>query len=207
MLEAAGLSPAGGCCNGPASQHSPVLGSCLCPCCRFLAVLPQKTHQALSASLGWVRGVPVCAGGSVPGVLSAGRGSEPGDTSPGHLQSTSKMLPAWGIRGRCLGSAGAEGSMGWVQTGTFRAAWGQRGSDPARPIEPAMLCASQVISRRLYGPIWKSTFGHYRNINIGSPVVLEQLLRQEGKYPMRSDMALWKEHRDTRRLPYGPFTE
>lgn len=70
-----------------------------------------------------------------------------------------------------------------------------------------MLCASQVISRRLYGPIWKSTFGHYRNINIGSPVVLEQLLRQEGKYPMRSDMALWKEHRDTRRLPYGPFTE
>ncbi|KFP82663.1 hypothetical protein N310_09230, partial [Acanthisitta chloris] len=65
----------------------------------------------------------------------------------------------------------------------------------------------QVISRRLYGPIWKSTFGHYQNINIGSPVVLEQLLRQEGKYPMRSDMALWKEHRDTRRLPYGPFTE
>ncbi|KFO86947.1 hypothetical protein N320_04694, partial [Buceros rhinoceros silvestris] len=65
----------------------------------------------------------------------------------------------------------------------------------------------QVMSRRLYGPIWKSTFGHYENINIGSPVVLEQLLRQEGKYPMRSDMALWKEHRDTRRLPYGPFTD
>lgn len=65
----------------------------------------------------------------------------------------------------------------------------------------------QLMSRRIYGPIWRSTFGHYQNINIGSPVVLEQLLRQEGKYPMRSDMALWKEHRDTRRLPYGPFTE
>ncbi|XP_067154673.1 sterol 26-hydroxylase, mitochondrial [Apteryx mantelli] len=65
----------------------------------------------------------------------------------------------------------------------------------------------QLMSRRIYGPIWKSTFGHYENINIGSPEVLEQLLRQEGKYPMRSDMALWKEHRDTRRLPYGPFTE
>uniref|UniRef100_A0A8B9PXV0 Cytochrome P450 family 27 subfamily A member 1 n=1 Tax=Apteryx owenii TaxID=8824 RepID=A0A8B9PXV0_APTOW len=64
-----------------------------------------------------------------------------------------------------------------------------------------------LMSRRIYGPIWKSTFGHYENINIGSPEVLEQLLRQEGKYPMRSDMALWKEHRDTRRLPYGPFTE
>uniref|UniRef100_A0A8D0EI41 Cytochrome P450 family 27 subfamily A member 1 n=1 Tax=Strix occidentalis caurina TaxID=311401 RepID=A0A8D0EI41_STROC len=65
----------------------------------------------------------------------------------------------------------------------------------------------KLMSRRIYGPIWKSTFGHYENINIGSPVVLEQLLRQEGKYPMRSDMALWKEHRDTRHLPYGPFTE
>uniref|UniRef100_A0A8B9PWZ4 Cytochrome P450 family 27 subfamily A member 1 n=1 Tax=Apteryx owenii TaxID=8824 RepID=A0A8B9PWZ4_APTOW len=58
----------------------------------------------------------------------------------------------------------------------------------------------RLMSRRIYGPIWKSTFGHYENINIGSPEVLEQLLRQEGKYPMRSDMALWKEHRDTRRL-------
>lgn len=72
---------------------------------------------------------------------------------------------------------------------------------------PCPVRALQLMSRRIYGPIWKSTFGHYQNINIGSPVVLEQLLRQEGKYPMRSDMALWKEHRDTRRLPYGPFTE
>lgn len=75
------------------------------------------------------------------------------------------------------------------------------------PPHPALFWSWQLMSRRLYGPIWKSTFGHYENINIGSPVVLEQLLRQEGKYPMRSDMALWKEHRDTRRLPYGPFTE
>uniref|UniRef100_A0A8D0EJ72 Cytochrome P450 family 27 subfamily A member 1 n=1 Tax=Strix occidentalis caurina TaxID=311401 RepID=A0A8D0EJ72_STROC len=99
-------------------------------------------------------------------------------TSPSHLQSASRMVPAWGVRRRCLGPAGAEG-----------AAPGQGGADPA-----------PLMSRRIYGPIWKSTFGHYENINIGSPVVLEQLLRQEGKYPMRSDMALWKEHRDTRHL-------
>ncbi|KAF7241898.1 Sterol 26-hydroxylase, mitochondrial [Varanus komodoensis] len=65
----------------------------------------------------------------------------------------------------------------------------------------------QVISKKLYGPIWRSQFGSYVNINIGSPEILEELLRQEGKYPMRSDMALWKEHRDKRQLPYGPFTE
>ncbi|XP_034641725.1 sterol 26-hydroxylase, mitochondrial isoform X2 [Trachemys scripta elegans] len=64
-----------------------------------------------------------------------------------------------------------------------------------------------VLFRKLYGPMWKSTFGKYKNVNIGSPEILEQLLRQEGKYPMRSDMALWKEHRDIRQLPYGPFTE
>ncbi|XP_034641723.1 sterol 26-hydroxylase, mitochondrial isoform X1 [Trachemys scripta elegans] len=65
----------------------------------------------------------------------------------------------------------------------------------------------RVLFRKLYGPMWKSTFGKYKNVNIGSPEILEQLLRQEGKYPMRSDMALWKEHRDIRQLPYGPFTE
>uniref|UniRef100_A0A8C0H5Z5 Uncharacterized protein n=1 Tax=Chelonoidis abingdonii TaxID=106734 RepID=A0A8C0H5Z5_CHEAB len=72
---------------------------------------------------------------------------------------------------------------------------------------PTPCCELQVMFRKDYGPMWKSTFGKYKNVNIGSPEILEQLLRQEGKYPMRSDMALWKEHRDIRQLPYGPFTE
>ncbi|XP_015686566.1 sterol 26-hydroxylase, mitochondrial-like, partial [Protobothrops mucrosquamatus] len=55
--------------------------------------------------------------------------------------------------------------------------------------------------------MWKSVYGPYFNINIGSPEILEELLRQEGKYPIRSDMVLWKEHRDVRHLSYGPFTE
>uniref|UniRef100_A0A8C5SUH1 Cytochrome P450 family 27 subfamily A member 1 n=1 Tax=Laticauda laticaudata TaxID=8630 RepID=A0A8C5SUH1_LATLA len=65
----------------------------------------------------------------------------------------------------------------------------------------------QIVSKKMYGPIWKSVVGPYLNINIGSPEILEKLLRQEGKYPIRSDMSLWKEHRDIRHLSYGPFTE
>ncbi|KAG8125291.1 hypothetical protein E2320_020487 [Naja naja] len=65
----------------------------------------------------------------------------------------------------------------------------------------------QIISKKRYGPIWKSVVGPEININIGSPEILEELLRQEGKYPIRSDMSLWKEHRNIRHLSYGPFTE
>ncbi|XP_060629204.2 sterol 26-hydroxylase, mitochondrial [Anolis sagrei] len=65
----------------------------------------------------------------------------------------------------------------------------------------------QVLSKKMYGPMWKSWFGSSLNINIGSAETLEEVVRQEGKYPIRSDMALWKEHRDKRHIPYGPFTE
>ncbi|XP_008110475.2 sterol 26-hydroxylase, mitochondrial isoform X2 [Anolis carolinensis] len=65
----------------------------------------------------------------------------------------------------------------------------------------------QVLSKKMYGPMWKSWFGSNVNVNIGSAETLEEVVRQEGKYPIRSDMALWKEHRDKRHLPYGPFTE
>ncbi|XP_074047442.1 sterol 26-hydroxylase, mitochondrial [Macrotis lagotis] len=65
----------------------------------------------------------------------------------------------------------------------------------------------QVASKAKYGPMWKTILGPYTNVNLASPSLMEQLLRQEGKYPMRSDMALWKEHRDIRGLTYGPFTK
>ncbi|XP_028914266.1 sterol 26-hydroxylase, mitochondrial [Ornithorhynchus anatinus] len=65
----------------------------------------------------------------------------------------------------------------------------------------------QMVSKARFGPLWRSQTGPYTNVNLASAALAEELLRQEGRFPMRSDMALWKEHRQSRGLAYGPFTE
>uniref|UniRef100_F6WH61 Cytochrome P450 family 27 subfamily A member 1 n=1 Tax=Monodelphis domestica TaxID=13616 RepID=F6WH61_MONDO len=64
----------------------------------------------------------------------------------------------------------------------------------------------QVVLKSKYGPIWKLPLLPYTSVYLANASLMEQLLRQEGKHPLRHDMALWKEHRDSRGFAYGPFT-
>lgn len=64
----------------------------------------------------------------------------------------------------------------------------------------------QVMNKAKYGPMWLSGFGSKMLVNIASAPLMEQVMRQEGKYPVRDYMELWKEHRDHQGLSYGPFT-
>ncbi|XP_022423418.1 sterol 26-hydroxylase, mitochondrial isoform X2 [Delphinapterus leucas] len=64
----------------------------------------------------------------------------------------------------------------------------------------------QVLNKAKYGPIWINRLGPQIHVNLASAPLLEQVMRQEGKYPVRNDMELWKEHRDQQGLTYGPFT-
>lgn len=64
----------------------------------------------------------------------------------------------------------------------------------------------QVLEKAKYGPMWITYTGPQRQVNLASAPLLEQVMRQEEKYPVRNDMELWKEHRDLHGLAYGPFT-
>ncbi|CAH2305240.1 sterol 26-hydroxylase, mitochondrial-like [Pelobates cultripes] len=65
----------------------------------------------------------------------------------------------------------------------------------------------QIIFKKKYGPMWKTSMGLQKTVNVADVDLVETILRQEGKYPMRNDMDLWKVHRHMRDLAYGPFTE
>ncbi|XP_056391050.1 sterol 26-hydroxylase, mitochondrial-like isoform X2 [Hyla sarda] len=65
----------------------------------------------------------------------------------------------------------------------------------------------QLIYKKRYGALWKSTNNKSYMVNIADPAILEVLLRQEGKYPTRTEIDHWRLHREVRRLSCGPFTE
>ncbi|XP_069588839.1 sterol 26-hydroxylase, mitochondrial-like [Ranitomeya imitator] len=65
----------------------------------------------------------------------------------------------------------------------------------------------QLIYKKRYGPWWKSQIGHFKMVNIADPAILEIMVRQEGKYPIRNEIDLWRLHREIRNVSYGPFSE
>ncbi|XP_064825693.1 sterol 26-hydroxylase, mitochondrial-like [Oncorhynchus masou masou] len=63
--------------------------------------------------------------------------------------------------------------------------------------------AMQVEHKKLYGPIWRSRFGPFDVVNVASPELISQVIRQEGCYPVRTELPHWKEYRDMRGQAYG----
>ncbi|XP_028854677.1 25-hydroxyvitamin D-1 alpha hydroxylase, mitochondrial [Denticeps clupeoides] len=64
----------------------------------------------------------------------------------------------------------------------------------------------QLEGRRKYGPMWKASFGPILTVHVAEPELIEQVLRQEGKHPMRSDLSSWKDYRNLRGHGYGLLT-
>ncbi|KAL4646211.1 25-hydroxyvitamin D-1 alpha hydroxylase, mitochondrial-like [Arapaima gigas] len=64
----------------------------------------------------------------------------------------------------------------------------------------------QLEGRKRYGPIWKAKFGPILTVHVAEPTLIEQVLRQEGQYPMRSDLSSWKDYRHLRGHGYGLLT-
>ncbi|XP_054479457.1 sterol 26-hydroxylase, mitochondrial [Anoplopoma fimbria] len=61
----------------------------------------------------------------------------------------------------------------------------------------------QDVQKSLYGPIWRSQFGPFDIVNVASPELIAQVIRQEGRYPSRAELPHWKEYRDLRGQAYG----
>lgn len=62
----------------------------------------------------------------------------------------------------------------------------------------------QIYEKQLYGPIYRDGMN---TVCVNTAKLLEDILRNDNKFPNRGDMSLWKEYRDIRGYGYGPFTE
>lgn len=54
--------------------------------------------------------------------------------------------------------------------------------------------------------MWKASFGPILTVHVADPALIEQVLRQEGQHPMRSDLSSWKDYRKLRGHHYGLLT-
>ncbi|XP_069509456.1 25-hydroxyvitamin D-1 alpha hydroxylase, mitochondrial [Ambystoma mexicanum] len=64
----------------------------------------------------------------------------------------------------------------------------------------------QLEGKAKFGPVWKASFGPILTVHVADPVLIEQVLRQEGKHPIRSDLSSWKDYRLCRGHAYGLLT-
>ncbi|KAL6101296.1 cyp27a1 [Pungitius sinensis] len=62
----------------------------------------------------------------------------------------------------------------------------------------------QIYEKQLYGPIYRNGL---QSISLNTAKILEEVLRNEEKFPCRGDMTVWREYRDLRGFGYGPFTD
>ncbi|XP_038577003.1 cytochrome P450 [Micropterus salmoides] len=65
----------------------------------------------------------------------------------------------------------------------------------------------QIEHSKIYGPLWKSSYGPLVVVNVASADLIEQVLRQEGRHPVRTDMPHWREYRELKNKAHGPLTE
>ncbi|XP_050781256.1 25-hydroxyvitamin D-1 alpha hydroxylase, mitochondrial [Gopherus flavomarginatus] len=70
----------------------------------------------------------------------------------------------------------------------------------------ARLHELQIEGKAKYGPVWKASFGPILTVHVAEPSLIEQVLRQEGKHPIRSDLSSWKDYRVCRGHAYGLLT-
>uniref|UniRef100_A0AAY5KLJ9 Cytochrome P450, family 27, subfamily B, polypeptide 1 n=1 Tax=Esox lucius TaxID=8010 RepID=A0AAY5KLJ9_ESOLU len=64
----------------------------------------------------------------------------------------------------------------------------------------------QLEGLKRYGPMWKASFGPILTVHVAEPSLIEQVLRQEGQTPMRSDLSSWKDYRKQQGHGYGLLT-
>ncbi|XP_053724172.1 25-hydroxyvitamin D-1 alpha hydroxylase, mitochondrial [Synchiropus splendidus] len=64
----------------------------------------------------------------------------------------------------------------------------------------------QVNGLQKYGPMWKARFGPILTVHVADPALIEQVMRQEGLHPMRSEFSSWKDYRQLRGQHYGLLT-
>lgn len=74
---------------------------------------------------------------------------------------------------------------------------------PSPPPISLCVCQHQIFEKQRYGPIYRDGMN---SVCVNTAALLEEVLRNENRFPNRGDLSLWREYRDIRGYGYGPFT-